>query len=262
MSKIWELKQSTAEENTLELFIYGNVESGYTDWWTDEYIESETSANYFRDELAKHKEVQTIKVYINSFGGSVFEAMSIRNQLKRHSAKVIGIVDGFACSAASFILTGCDEVIMYSNTMQMIHNAWNYVAGNANELRKAASDLDKIMEGNKQAYIEKSNGKLSLDKLTELLDSESWLTANDCLQYGLCDVVKSDAVDMTEAQKLIEQRTKTLNQQINYQKGIAALLKQMTEQETKKIEVKEPEETIQIQKVKSFFVAMSQKARI
>ncbi len=80
-----------------------------------------TSAEFFREELAKYQNVSEIRLYVNSYGGYVYEAMSIRNQLKRYPAKVIGFVDGFACSAASFILTGCDEVRMYSNTMQMIH---------------------------------------------------------------------------------------------------------------------------------------------
>ena len=49
---MWEIKQA-ASENTLDLFIYGDVEGDSYDWWTDEVIRSETSANFFREELAK-----------------------------------------------------------------------------------------------------------------------------------------------------------------------------------------------------------------
>ena len=51
MKKLWELKQS-ANENTLDLYIYGDVEGDYYDWW-EGWIQSETSAKSFRDELAK-----------------------------------------------------------------------------------------------------------------------------------------------------------------------------------------------------------------
>lgn len=237
--RIWELKQQVDNPNTIDLYIYGYIEGDYYDWWNDETVESETSANHFRNELAKYPEIKQINLFVNSYGGHVYEAMAIRNQLKRHSAKVVGFVDGFAASAASFILTACDEVHMYSNTMQMIHNAINGAYGNASQLRKVADDLDKIMEGNRQAYLEKSNGKLTEEKLIELLNAESWLTANDCLEYGLCDVVIAEEKDMTEARQMLQQVNKTLEQQINYNKALVAMTRELSQ------EVKEPEKEVE-----------------
>lgn len=228
--RIWELKQAITPD-TLDMYIYGFIEGDYYDWWNDELIESETSANHFKNELAKYPNATQINLYINSFGGYVYEAMAIRNQLKRHPANVTGFVDGFAASAASFILTACNDVKMYSNTMQMIHNAINGAYGNSTKLRKAADDLDKIMEGNRQAYLEKSNGKISEEKLIELLDAETWLTAQECLEYGFCDEVISEEKDMTEARQMLQQVNRTLEQSINYNKTLVALaieVKQVT----------------------------------
>ncbi|MDD3899424.1 MAG: Clp protease ClpP, partial [Syntrophomonadaceae bacterium] len=104
------IKQSM-KPNTLDMYIYGDVVDDYFDWRTDQIIESETSANYFRDELAKYPNVSQINVYINSFGGSLVEGMGIYNQLKRHSAKKTVYVDGFACSVASVIAMAGDKVI-------------------------------------------------------------------------------------------------------------------------------------------------------
>lgn len=240
--RIWEIKQQADNPKTLDMYIYGYIQGDSYDWWTDEIIESETSANHFRNELAKYPDVTQINLYVNSYGGYVYEAMSIRNQLVRHPAHVTAYVDGFAASAASFILTGCDEVKMYSNTMQMIHNAINFAYGNSTELRKAADDLDKIMEGNRQAYLQKSNGKLTEEKLIELLEAESWLTANDCLEYGLCDEVISEEKDMTEAKQMLQQVNKTLEQSLAYNKALVALAKE-TRQEKPKEPVPEPEPT-------------------
>lgn len=229
MKKIWELKQSMGNPDVLNMYIYGYIEGDYYDWWNDEVIESETSADHFRDELAKHPNATQINVYVNSFGGYVYEAMAIRNQLKRHPAHVTGYVDGFAASAASFILTGCDEVKMYSNTMQMIHNAINGAYGNATDLRKAADDLDRIMDGNRQAYLEKSNGKLTEEKLIKLLEAETYLTAKEALEYGLCDEIINEEKDMTQAKQMLQQVNKTLEQHINYQKALSMQLKEMVE---------------------------------
>jgi ATP-dependent Clp protease, protease subunit len=221
--KIWvTLKQAVAPD-TLEMYIYDYIQSGYYDWWTDEYIESETSANYFKEELAKYPDAKFINLYVNSNGGDVMEAMAIRSQLKRHPAQKIGYVDGFACSAASFILTGCDKVVMYSNTMQMLHNMWTYALGNYKELRKAADDLEQISIGNRQAYLEKSNGKMTEEQIIEILDNESWLTAQQCLNLGLADEIVAEEKDLTSAQQIAQKVNRTLEQQINYNKALVAL---------------------------------------
>ncbi|MDF2820193.1 MAG: Clp protease family protein [Clostridiales bacterium] len=228
MKKIWELKQA-AEPNVLDMYIYGDVKGDGYDWWTDEKITSETSASHFREELAKYPNVMQINVYINSYGGSVFEGTAIYSQLKRHTAQKTVYVDGFACSVASVIAMAGDKIIMPRNTMMMIHNALNCVCGNSKELRKAADDLDTIMDGNRQAYLQKSNGKISEEKLIELLENETWLTAQQCLDYGFCDEILGQDKDLTEAQQMLQKMNKTLEQHLNYNKAITAQLKELVE---------------------------------
>ena len=101
MTRFWEIKQQASEPETLDLYIYSAVQGDGYDWWTGEKIESETSAEYFRQELDKHKNAKQINVYINSLGGSVMEGVGIYNQLRRHPANVTAYIDGFACSIAS-----------------------------------------------------------------------------------------------------------------------------------------------------------------
>lgn len=176
---IWKIKQS-AKKDTLEIRIDGSIEPDGNDFWTGEKIISETSAKHFREELAKYPDVKFINLYVNSYGGDVVEAMGIHSALKRHSATVTGHVEGFAASAASFILTACDKVVMPAPTMQMVHNMWSISIGNAKEHRKAADDLDAIMKGNRQAYLRKAGNKLNEAQLIEIMAAETWLTADQC----------------------------------------------------------------------------------
>ena len=186
---MWEFRQSAEKSDNLELYIYSTVESdGF--WWN-----SETSARHFKDELAKHPNAKEITVYINSLGGSVMEGIAIYNQLKRHPAHVTVQIDGFACSIASVIAMAGDTVIMPKNTVMMIHNAWTIAVGNSKELHKAADDLEVINQASRQAYLEKAGGKLSEDKLTELLDGETYLTAAQCMELGLIDSFGDDDAD-------------------------------------------------------------------
>lgn len=164
-----------------EIIIYGDIVSYQ---WDD----TDVSATSFKDELDTLGDVNQLDVYINSGGGSVFEGIAIYNMLKRHKAKVNIYVDALAASIASVIAMSGDTIFMPKNSMMMIHNAWTYSVGNADELRKAADDLDRINESSNQAYRER-NLTISEDELQSLLDAETWLSADECLQYGLCDEV-------------------------------------------------------------------------
>lgn len=239
---MWQIKQS-ANPNTLDMYIYGDVEGDYYDWWNDRDVESETSARHFREELAKHENITQINIYINSYGGSVFEGTAIYSQLKRHAAYKTIYVDGFACSIASVIAMAGDKVIMPANTMMMIHNVMQGAFGNSEQLRKSADNLDVICEGNRQAYIQKSNGRITEEKLIELLKTDTWLTAKQCLEYGFADELLENEVDLTDAKQMLQKVNLTMEQQINYNKALVAQameLLQVAKPESQ--ELQEPQE--------------------
>ncbi len=168
--------------NSADIFIYGDIVSYQWD-------ETDTSAASFKKELDDAGDVDTINLYINSPGGSVFEGVAIYNILKRHKAKVNVHVDALAASIASVIAMAGDTIFMPKNSMMMIHNPWTWAYGNAAELRKVADDLDRIGQSVKQTYLQKAGDKLTEEKLQEMLDAETWLSADEAYEYGLCDVV-------------------------------------------------------------------------
>lgn len=226
MKQMWELKQKT--QGTLDLYIYGDVKADGYDWWREEVIRSETSANTFRDELAAHPEVNQINIYINSQGGSVIEGTAIYNQLKRHPAHKTVYVDGFACSIASVIAMAGDEVVMPRNTMMMLHNMWMVVQGNAAELRKAADDLDKMNEAGRAAYLQKAGDKLTPEMIAQMEDDETWLTAQECMEYGLADRYAEQDADLSNAAEVLKKANLDLEQRIRVQKSLAAQLRSLT----------------------------------
>lgn len=110
-------------------------------------------------------------------------------------------IDGVAASAASVIAMAADKVIMPRNTAMMVHNAAWGVYGNSKELRKSADDLDIINGAMLQSYIVKAGDKLPAEKLEELTDGETWLSAEMCIQYGLADEYAEQDADLTAAAK-------------------------------------------------------------
>lgn len=179
MKKYYSLVQQ-GDEATIT--IYGDI----TSW---EWFESDVSSYTLSKEL-ETIEADTINVYINSYGGEVAEGLAIYNALKRHKAKIKTFCDGFACSIASVIFMAGDERVMSNASLLMIHNAWTYTAGNANELRKQADDLDTITQASINAYMAAVN--ISEDELKEMLDNETWISPQDALSMGFATSVIND----------------------------------------------------------------------
>ncbi|MDD3185972.1 MAG: Clp protease ClpP, partial [Anaerostipes sp.] len=85
--------------------------------------------------------VKEIHVHINSYGGEVAEGLAVYNALKDSKAKVITYCDGFAASIASVIFCAGEERVMQESSLLMIHNAWGFAQGNADEIIDYASTL-------------------------------------------------------------------------------------------------------------------------
>ena len=130
-----------------------------------------------------------LKVRINSPGGNFFEGVTIHNYLRTEKAKIIVRVDGVAASAASVVVMAGDRIEMPQNAMLFIHNPWMFAAGDAKVMRKVAEDLDQMRDSAAGTYLRRAGDKLTRAKLLDMLDAETWLTAEDSVKHGLADVV-------------------------------------------------------------------------
>ena len=202
---IWAAKM---EAGALDIYLYDDIAPDGEDWWTGEPIPSSTSANTVQQMIQDAGAVAAINVYINSYGGDVKEGIAIYNLLLRSKAYKTAYIDGFACSVASVIPMACDKVVMGSNTLMMVHNASMGAYGTSADLRKAADDLDVINSAAIKSYQDKAGDKLPDATLQQLLDNETWLTADDCLKYGLADEIASKQPAPQEAatQRLAQAR--------------------------------------------------------
>lgn len=191
------------ENNEANINIYGDI----TSW---EWFESDVSSYTLSKEL-EGLDVDTINVYINSYGGEVAEGLAIYNALKRHKAKIKTFCDGFAASIASVIFMAGDERIMSNASLLFIHNAWAIAEGNANDFRKQAEDLDKITQASINAYMNHVN--ITKEELKEMLDNETWISPQDALEMGFATAIVNDNTSKKPNQsikkKLMQQLVKT-----------------------------------------------------
>lgn len=171
----------TQSGNSATINIYGDITSF-------PWFEGDVSANKLSKQLDELNDVSEINVYINSYGGEVAEGLAIYNALKRHKAKVKTYCDGFACSIASVIFMAGEERIMNDSSLLMIHNAWSFVQGNAEELRKQADDLEKITQASVTAY--KAHSTLSEEEIKDLMDKETWILPEEATEWGFATAIE------------------------------------------------------------------------
>lgn len=137
--------------------------------------------------LAEAGDIDSIHLRINSQGGDVFEGLAIYNLLSQHKAKVAVTIDGLAASAASFIAMAGDRISMAESAMFMIHNAWGFAVGNANDMTETAALLDKIDGMLARVYAARTRIKQS--RLREMMDAETWLTGQEAKDQGFVDAL-------------------------------------------------------------------------
>ena len=176
-------------EQEADLYITGDIVDSDDSWLYDYFEQDCTAPKNFKTELERH-EGKHINLFIDSYGGSVFAAASIYTMLMQHKGGVTAKISSIAASAASVIAMAADKVLMSPTAMIMIHNPATQIGGDQHDLRHAADILDGIKESIINAYERKTH--LSRDKISKLMDKESWFDYNEAKELGFADGILGD----------------------------------------------------------------------
>lgn len=147
-------------------------------------------AKDFKQFLDMNAEAPEIHIHINSPGGSAFEGRAIASLIRAFKGKTVCHVDGIAASAASIVAVACDEVRMALGTMIMIHNAWSVTAGNKDDFIAQAELLEKCDQAMATDYEMKTG--LAREEIVEMMDAETWLTAEEAVEKKFADMIDQD----------------------------------------------------------------------
>lgn len=172
-----EIKNQTEEK--AELYFYGDIVSNS---WESYWYEEDKCPQDITDFLKELESSKSIDIFINSGGGSVHGGLAIYNLLKRHQGQKTVYVDGIAASIASVIAMAGDKIIIPSNAQFMIHKPLTWCGGNADDLRKTADILDTCQKSITKIYMENVKEGITEEKITELINNETWFTGDEVAQ--------------------------------------------------------------------------------
>lgn len=121
-----------------------------------------------------------IKVRINSIGGSVLDGYSIVSAILNSKVECETYIDGLSASIAGVIAMAGKRVYMADYGTLMLHNPSG--VENKEVLNLVKDTLVTILSNRTQKTAE---------EVSRMMDVETWLSANQCLEMGLIDKIIS-----------------------------------------------------------------------
>ena len=133
---------------------------------------------------------QDITLNITSYGGDVYAMLGTIDYFKSLPVKVNTHCVGACMSAAAVILAcGTGKRSMTKNSTVMVHEGSAFESGKTSDVLKGADHLKKL-----QSNINRIMGEVT-NKNTDFWEgvskSDTYLTAQECLEYGIVDEITS-----------------------------------------------------------------------
>ena len=132
---------------------------------------------------------QDIQFFINSPGGSVTAGLAIYDLMNFIKCDVATYVMGQAASMGSFLAssgTKGKRFILPSAT-HMIHQPLGGARGQASDILIQANEIIRLKKFLTEVY--QVNTGQPYDKLERDMDRDNFLTAKECIEYGLADQI-------------------------------------------------------------------------
>lgn len=176
--KFWAVNKT--EYGYAEIYIYGYIGKGWD--------ESDVTSHAFVKELNDlAKKYDTIKVRVNSPGGSITEGIAIFNAIRLCKANTEGYIDGIAASMAYPAVVACDQVYMSKYAKVMTHPSSGGCYGSIEDFKSAIALMEDL-EGDILDIIGERTG-LSIEDAREkyFTKGDRWINAAEAEKENLID---------------------------------------------------------------------------
>lgn len=161
-----------------EILIYEDVGAG---WFGG------VSAKQFADDLKALGTIDTLDVRIASYGGDVIDGLAIYRTLAEHPARVVVHIDSTAASIASVIAMAGNERVIAEAGSLMIHDAWTVAAGNAQDMRRMADQLESTSAQIADIYAARTGN--SSTQVKAWMSETKWFYGQEAVDAKFADAV-------------------------------------------------------------------------
>ena len=129
-----------------------------------------------------------IHLHIKTDGGEIHSAISTLDLIPTLKSKVYTYIDGCVASAGTLISVVGNKRFMGKHAYLLIHQLSGDMYGKFCEMEDQMENSTNLMKFIKGIY--KQYTKIPMKQLDELLKRDLWLTADQCLLYGIIDEIR------------------------------------------------------------------------
>lgn len=132
-----------------------------------------------------------INFYINSPGGSVTAGMGIYDTMQFIKSPVHTYVFGQAASMGSLLAQAGDpgNRYMMPHARHMIHQPSGGARGMVSDIEITYKEIQRLKEELTRIYVDHNSAGKTFEQLTKDMDRDTWMTAQQALEYGLIDKI-------------------------------------------------------------------------
>jgi len=145
-----------------------------------------------------------IHLHINSPGGDVHAALAALDHIRSSRAPVYTYVDGAAASAATLLSIAGAKRFIYPNAYMLIHQLSAGYWGKYEEIKDEMSNIDVLMDHLRNIYS--SFTAMPKKTLDATLKRDIWMSADQCLAWGLVDEIVGPAMPVVTPTKKTSKR--------------------------------------------------------
>lgn len=138
------------------------------------------------------EERKPIKLYIDSYGGSLIETFCMIDAIRASKTPVWGICRSTAYSGGFFTLIACHKRFGYKHSSYLYHEGATGQTGTAGQFQNYANFYRKQLDLLKEEVIEYTN--ITEDEYKDIKKDDVWYDAKEALEKGIIDVIVDEFV--------------------------------------------------------------------
>lgn len=142
-----------------------------------------------KDKKEKDYKREPIKIYINSYGGSIYDMWGLIDVIQNSKTPIYTYCTGYAMSAAFKIFLAGHKRYCYKHSTFLVHQLSGWNCGKYLDLKNEISEYDRL-NNDIEKYI-LSRTKFTEDKIEEIWNKKQdfYFNADDAVKYGVVNEV-------------------------------------------------------------------------
>jgi len=170
------------------IYFYGEITSDSVLELNKSLVDLDLKNQTLKQSLFDNDYNPVIHLHINTEGGDLFSAFSTTDTIRNLTSPVYTHIDGLVASAGTLISSIGAKRFIGKHAHVLIHQLSSETYWKFSDMESDMENCVYLMKVLKEFY--KSNTKIPMKRLDELMKKDIYMNASECLSYGIVDEIR------------------------------------------------------------------------